>query len=607
MFVIEEELKKLPSSPGVYIMHDISDEIIYVGKAISLKNRVRQYFQKSTNKTEKIKQMVSRISYFEYIVTDSELEALILECNLIKEHMPRYNTMLKDGKTYPYIKVTVGEEYPRIFVSRTMKKDKSRYFGPYTSGGAVNDVIELLRKLYKVRTCNRSLPKDINKGRPCLYYEIKQCNAPCADKISKDEYNESIKKAIRFLDGDFKEVKEMLEEKMFAASEKMEFEEAAEYRDLLSSVKTIAEKQKITSDKILDRDIIAYAVENDDAVIQVFFMRDGRMLGREHFYVKVPADGNGSILSSFIKQYYSGTPFIPKEIFVSEEIEDEDVISEYLTGKRGNKVKIINPKKTQNAKIVELAKKNASMVLDIDREKIKREERRTKGAVKEIFEKLQIDNKNDYRIEAYDISNISGFQSVGSMVVFENGRPKRNDYRKFKIKTVSGPDDYGSLKEVLSRRFNRKEDDKFSRMPDLIMMDGGLGQVNMALLVLEELKIYIPVCGMVKDDNHRTRGVIYNNEIVELDRNGESFKLTTRIQDEAHRFAIEYHRKLRGKNQVHSVLDDIENIGPSRRKALMKSFKNIEEIKNASVEELKDIPGMNVMSAESVYHFFRKK
>ena len=421
MFVIEEELKKLPRSPGVYIMHDKTDEIIYVGKAISLRNRVRQYFQKSTNKTAKIEQMVSKISYFEYIVTDSELEALILECNLIKEHRPRYNTMLKDDKSYPYIKVTVGEEYPRIIMARDVKRsasDKSRYFGPYTSAGAVKDTIELLRKLYKIRTCNRSLPKDIGKKRPCLNYHIRQCYAPCMGYISPEEYRKSIDEALKFLSGHYGDIIKSLEEKMYAASEKMEFEEAAEYRDLLASVKKIAQKQKITSEHGIDRDIIAYAIDNDEAVVQVFFMREGKLMGREHFYIRVPADGKSTLLSSFIKQYYSGTPFVPKELIVSEEIEDGEVISEYLSIKRGNKVKIIHPLAGEKYKMIELAEKNAKMVLDTDREKIQREERRTIGAVKEIFGILGIESKNDYRIEAFDISNTSGYKSVGSMIVY---------------------------------------------------------------------------------------------------------------------------------------------------------------------------------------------
>ena len=610
MFNIEEELKKLPGSPGVYLMHNARDEIIYVGKAISLKNRVRQYFRKSTVKTAKIEQMVSNISYFEYIVTDSELEALILECNLIKKHRPRYNTMLKDDKSYPYIKVT-NEEFPRILFSRDMKKDKNRYYGPYTSAGAVKDTIELLRKIYHVRTCNRSLPKDIGNGRPCLNYHIHQCDAPCMGYINSEDYKASVREAVRFLDGNYAEVLKMLEEKMYAASEKMEFEEAAEYRDLLNNVKSIAQKQKITSDEFMDRDIIAYAEEGFDAVVQVFFVRDGKLLGREHFHMTTaPMETGAQILSSFIKQYYAGTPFVPKELFTSCEIDEVELLEQWLTTKRGTKVRILNPKKGEKEKLVELAAKNAEMVLSQDKEKIKREEERTLGAVRGIFDMLSLTEKNNYRIEAFDISNTSGLQSVGSMIVYENGRPKRNDYRKFKIKTVVGPDDYASMKEVLTRRFTNginEQDEQFgsfNRLPDLIMMDGGRGQVNIALEVLDELKLNIPVCGMVKDDHHNTRGLYYENVELPIDTHSESFHLITRIQDEAHRFAIEFHRSLRGKNQVRSILDDIEGIGPARRKALMKHFKGIEEVRNATVEELADIPEMNVRAAESVYEFF---
>lgn len=612
MFNLQEELKKLPGAPGVYLMHNAKDEIIYVGKAISLKNRVRQYFRESTVKTAKIQQMVANISYFEYIVTDSELEALILECNLIKKHRPRYNTMLKDDKAYPYIKVT-NEDFPRILFSRDMKKDKNRYFGPYTSAGAVKDTIELLRKIYKVRTCNRALPKDIGNGRPCLNYHIHQCNGPCMGYIGSEEYKAAVAEAVKFLEGNYKEVLKLLEDKMYAASEQMEFEQAAEYRDLLNSVKAIAQKQKITSDEFMDRDIIAYAEEGFDAVVQVFFVRDGKLIGREHFHMTTaPGETGAQILSSFVKQYYAGTPFVPKELFTSCEIEDVELLEQWLSSKRGSKVKILNPKRGEKEKLVELAAKNADMVLSQDKEKIKREEERTIGAAKAIFDMLDISQKNDYRIEAFDISNTSGLQSVGSMIVYENGKPKRNDFRKFKIKTVVGPDDYASMKEVLTRRFTHdsgadEQFDSFNRWPDLIMMDGGRGQVNIALEVLDELNINIPVCGMVKDDHHNTRGLYYDNVELPIDTHSESFHLITRIQDEAHRFAIEFHRSLRAKGQVHSILDDIEGIGPTRRKALMKYFKGIEEVKNASVEELAAVPGMNIKAAESVAAFFSKK
>lgn len=618
MFQIEEELKKLPAQPGVYIMHDARDEIIYVGKAISLKNRVRQYFQSSRSKTAKIEKMVSRIARFEYIVTDSELEALVLECNLIKEHRPRYNTMLKDDKAYPYIKVTVTEEYPRVLFSRQMKKDKNRYFGPFTSAGAVKDTIELMRKIYHIRACSRKLPQEIGKDRPCLYYHIHQCDAPCQAYISKEEYRQSVHRALDFLGGHYEPVMTYLQEKMMAASDAMEYEKAIEYRELLASVKKVAQKQKITSQSMEDRDIIALARDERDAVAQVFFVRDGRLIGREHFHINIsPAEEEGQILNSFVKQFYAGTPFVPHEIWVQEELEDAEVISRFLTARRGQRVKVVVPRKGEKERLVELAEKNARMVLSQDKEKIKREELRTIGAMNQIGEWIGLEGIK--RLEAFDISNISGFESVGSMVVYEDGRPKRNDYRKFRIRTVKGPNDYASMREVLLRRFSHGLEEtkrlqeeggdlsfgSFTRFPDLIMMDGGRGQVNIALEVLEELQLAIPVCGMVKDDSHRTRGLYYQNVEIPIDRYSEGFKLITRIQDEAHRFAIEYHRSLRSKEQVHSVLDDIRGIGPARRKALLRAFKTIEAIRAATVEELMEVPQMNRAAAEAVYSFFR--
>ena len=605
MFLIEEELKKLPGKPGVYIMHGEKDEIIYVGKAVSLKNRVRQYFQSSRNKGAKIEQMVTHITRFEYIVTDSELEALVLECNLIKEHRPKYNIMLKDDKTYPFIKVTVNEPYPRVLFSRTMKKDKAKYFGPYTSAGAVKDTIELLRKLYDIRSCNKSLPKEIGKDRPCLYYHIHQCKAPCQGYISKEEYGEQIKKAISFLNGNYNDIIKELTGKMTEAAEEMRFEQAAEYRDLIDSVRRIGERQKITNSDGEDKDVIALAMDKEDAVAQVFFIRNGKLIGREHYYLRIGEEEQKSeVLLTFMKQFYSGTPFIPREIMISEEIAEQELMEEYLSSKRGQKVRIRVPKKGSKEKMVELAERNAQIVLDQDRERIKREEGRTVGAVKEIARWLNLPSID--RIEAYDISNISGFQSVGSMIVYEKGKPKRADYRKFKIKSVEGPNDYASMKEVLSRRFLRgiQEDSGFERLPDLIMMDGGRGQVNIALEVLEEMDLAIPVCGMVKDDKHRTRGLYFRNVEIPIDRNSEGFKLITRVQDEAHRFAIEYHRLLRSKGQVHSILDDIPGIGPTRRKELMRHFQGIDDIKAATVEELSGLPGMNKKAAEQVYTFF---
>ncbi len=608
MFHIEEELKKLPAKPGVYLMHDEKDEIIYVGKAISLKNRVRQYFQASRNKGPKIEQMVTHIRRFEYIVTDSELEALVLECNLIKEHRPKYNTMLMDDKGYPFIKVTVQEPYPRIMMARTMQKDKARYFGPYTSAGAVKDTIDLIRKLYHIRSCNRNLPKDIGKDRPCLNYHIKQCKAPCQGYISQEEYRKSIQEAIRFLNGHYEGILQELEKKMLEASEKMEFERAIEYRELLNSVKQIAQKQKITDSRGEDRDIIAIAKDMEDAVVQIFFIRGGRLIGRDHFFLRNAADATkGELLSTFVKQFYAGTPFIPGEIMTHEKLEEQELLEEWLTKRREHKVHIRIPQKGEKEKLVELARKNAALVLNTDKERLKREEGRTIGAVKEIEKWLGLENI--VRMEAYDISNTSGFASVGSMVVYERGKPKKNDYRKFKIKSVQGPDDYASMEEVLTRRFLHgleKQEDGFSTLPDLILMDGGRGQVNIALSVLEKLNLQIPVCGMVKDDNHRTRGLYYNNTEIQIDRNSEGFKLITRIQDEAHRFAITFHRNLRSQGQIHSILDEIPGVGPARRKTLMKHFDNIEEIKNASVEQLKGLPSMNEKAAKEIYEFFHK-
>ena len=620
MFNLEEELKKLPAKPGVYIMHDKWDNIIYIGKAKILKNRVRQYFQSSRNKSAKIVQMVSHIQYFEYIITDSELEALVLECNLIKEHRPKYNTMLKDDKAYPYIKVTVGEDFPRVMLARTMKKDKNRYFGPYTSAGAVKDTIDLIHKLYKIRTCSRNLPRDTGKERPCLNYHIKQCDAPCQGYISKEEYGENIRQVLEFLNGRYDGILKNLEEKMKAASDAMDFEKAIEYRDLLSSVKKVAQKQKITSSNMEDRDIIAMARDDMDAVVQVFFVREGKLIGRDHFRMSVAtAETKGQILSSFVKQFYAGTPFLPKELWVQYELEDMELIGQWLSARKGQKVRITVPKKGDKERLVELAEKNAALVLIQDNERNKREEMRTIGAMNQVAQWLGLENVR--RMEAFDISNISGYESVGSMVVFENGRPKRSDYRKFRIKTVIGPNDYASMKEVLARRFTHgmeeqkqlknqgveKEFGSFTRFPDLLMMDGGKGQVNIAMEVMEQLGLSIPVCGMVKDDNHRTRGLYYQNEEISIDRHSEGFRLITRIQDEAHRFAIEYHRSLRSKSQVRSILDEIPGIGDTRRKSLMRSFQSLDAVREASVEELCQVPGMNRAAAESVYQFFRRK
>ena len=619
MFCFEEELKKLPAKPGVYLMHDAQDNIIYVGKAVSLRNRVRSYFRDSTVKSPKIQKMVSLIARFEYIVTDSELEALVLENNLIKEHNPKYNTMLKDDKTYPYIKVTVGEPYPRVLFSRLMKKDKSRYFGPFTSAAAVKDTIELLNKLFKLRTCSRNLPRDCGLDRPCLNYHIGQCMAPCQGKISREEYRRNVDRALEFLNGNYGMILDELQAKMEAAAEALEFEEAARIRDLYNSVKQVSQKQKITDSDGEDKDIIALDKDGAEAVVQVFFVRAGKLIGREHFYMTRVEDSDKSqILLDFVKQFYAGTPFVPRELILQREIDEIPVLEEWLTARRGARAFIRVPKKGQKEKLVELAAKNARMVLDKDRERIRREEARTIGAAREIAGLLQLPVLN--RMEAFDISNISGFENVGSMVVYEKGKPRRSDYRKFKIRTVAGPDDYACMKEVLTRRFvhgleeARELEEKqlpgefgsFTKFPDLLLMDGGKGQVNVAQQVLDELGLSIPVCGMVKDDNHRTRGLYYRNEEIPIDHNSEGFKLITRIQDEAHRFAIEYHRSLRSKDQVKSVLDGIPGVGPARRKALMRCFSSIEEIRNATAEELSRRAQLPLSVGEEIYAFFRK-
>lgn len=617
MFDIEEELKKLPPNPGVYIMHDKKDAIIYVGKAINLNRRVHSYFRTGTKKTAKIQKMVSQIVRFEYIVTDSELEALVLENNLIKEHRPKYNTMLKDDKTYPYIKVTMGEAFPRLVFSRTMKKDRSKYFGPYTSAGKVKDTMDLLNKLFCLRTCRKSLPRDMGKDRPCLNYHMKQCSGPCAGKISQEEYRERVGSALEFLNGSYGPVLKELEGNMSRAAEAMDFEEAIRYRDLIDSVKAVAQKQKITESDQEDKDVIAMASDETDAVVQVFFVRGGKLIGREHFYMtNVSEISKGEILENFIKQFYAGTPYLPRTVMLQEEIEDKDLIGQWLSERKGSRVYIVVPKIGTKEKLVLLAAKNAELVLSKDKERIKREEGRTIGAVREIASVIGLDKAD--RIEAFDISNISGFQNVGSMVVYEKGRPHRSDYRKFRIKSVDGPDDYGCMREVLTRRFLHGLEEKkqyqekqmdeafgsFTKFPDLLLMDGGKGQVNIAKEVLESLHMDIPVCGMVKDDHHRTRGLYYENREIPIEKDSEGFKLITRIQDEAHRFAIEYHRSLRRNESVHSVLDDIKGIGPAKRKALMRHFKSIEEIKEAQVGELTEVPEISPGLAEEIYSFF---
>ena len=624
MFDVQQELKKLPPKPGVYIMHDERDAIIYVGKAVNLHNRVRSYFRKIVGRGPQIDQMVKQIARFEYIVTDSELEALILENNLIKEHRPKYNTMLKDDKTYPYIKVTVGEPYPRILFARRQHKDKARYFGPYTSSQAVKSTIELLNQMYGLRDCARVLPRDCGKERPCLNLHMERCCAPCTGEVPEEEYKKRVDMALEFLSGHYDPIISDLTRKMTQASEAMEFEKAIRYRDLLNNVQQVAQKQKMSESLGENRDILGIAVDNSspdsDGVVQVFFLRDGKLIGREHFYMThVAGRKKQDILSQFIRQFYGGTPSIPREIVLPCEPDDRELLEQWLTAVKGSKVSLKVPVKGQKEKLVELANTNAGLVLDKDRERLKREEGRTIGAVREIEQMLGLKSAN--RMEAFDISNISGFANVGSMVVYEKGKPKRSDYRKFRIKTVSGPNDYACMKEVLTRRFRHGMDEQkeldssridrefgsFTKFPDLLMMDGGRGQVNIALQVLEELGLSIPVCGMVKDDHHRTRGLYYNNIEIPIDRSGEAFKLITRVQDEAHRFAIEYHRSLRGKAQTASALEEIPGIGPARKKALMREFGSIEEIAAADQARLAQVPEITAAAAEEIYRYFHKK
>ena len=620
-FDIDEELNKLPKSPGVYMMHDKDDVIIYVGKAVILRNRVRSYFRASTKKSVKIQQMVKNIAWFEYVVTDSELEALVLENNLIKENQPKYNTMLKDDKTYPYIKVTLGDDFPRITMCRKVIKDNAKYFGPFTSGEAVRETIDLLRRVYKIRGCRMKIEDGIDNSvqdgssatKKCLYYHMGQCQAPCESLVSREEYAENIEKAVDFLNGDYKAVTGELTRKMQAASDAMEYEKAKEYRDLIESVRKVSEKQKITDTGDENRDIIAIAGDSESVIVQMFFVRGGKIIGREHYYMQHTDDESSEdILAAFLMQFYSGAPFIPKEILLSEAPSGAELIEEWMSSQRGSKVSLTVPQKGKKDKLVKLAEENAQIKLNKDVEKLKRDHDRTRGAVEEIE---KITGLSDiHRMEAYDISNISGFESVGSMVVYEDGRPKPNEYRKFKIKSVEGPNDYASMEEVLTRRFEHgleeQEDDslpgKFSKFPDLILMDGGRGQVNICEEVLTALGLDIPVCGMVKDDNHRTRGLYYNNVELPISSSSEGFHLITRIQDEAHRFAITFHRKLRSRQQVHSVLDDIPGIGPARRKSLMKSFESLEDIRNATEDELLAVQGFNRQAAKSVYDFFRK-
>lgn len=619
MFDIQAELSKLPHKPGVYLMHDAEDNVIYVGKAKNLYNRVRSYFRASTPHTLKINTMISLIDHFEYIVVDSELEAFMLEINLIKEYSPQYNTLLKDSHSYPYIKVSMYEEYPRISLAHYASRDKGKYFGPFVSGTAVKETIEFLNMRFKLKTCNKVCSFGNPNGKSCLNYHMDRCTAPCTGNVSKEEYFEKINAILAFLNGTDKSLQREVKAKMEEASEKMLFEDAIKYRDLLESLNKVSEKQKITDSDLEDRDVIGIAADESDAVVQVFFIRDGKMIGREHHHIgEIAGLSQPEILQDFLKNYYSGTPYLPKEIVLPFDIEERDMMGEWLSILKGSKVSIVIPKIGSKEKFTELANKNASMVLFQDKEKILKEEKHTLGAMKELSELIGLENIK--RVEAYDISNTNGFENVGSMVVFENGKKCKGDYRRFRIKSVEGPNDYACMYEVLSRRFvhgfeeKRKLEEEnleasyggFAKFPDLILMDGGRGQVNICKKVLDEFHLNIPVCGMVKDDNHNTRGLYVDGVEIDIDRASEAFKLITRIQDEAHRFAIEYHKSLRGKDSVHSALDNVPGIGPSRRKALMKAFGSLDEIKGASVEKLAQTEGISKSQAQVIFDFFHK-
>jgi len=618
MFNIDEELKKLPDKPGVYIMKNKDGEIIYVGKAISLKRRVRQYFGSPKNNPPKVNALVKNIYEFEYIIVDNEVEALILEANLIKKHKPKYNILLRDDKQYPYIKVTTNEKYPRVIKTRNVLKDGSKYFGPYPSGYAVNDTIDIIRNLYPIRTCNQDIEKNQGKTRPCLNYYIGRCLGPCQGNVFESKYMEMIDEIIMFLNGKEDKLIEVIEDKMKKASEDLNFEDAARYRDQVKSLNIVLEKQKIVTTNLIDQDIIGMARGIDEVCIQVFFVRAGKIIGREHFILSDTFnEERKEILSSFIKQFYLGTAYVPKEIFIEEEVEDMEAISKWLSGKKGSKVTLRVPKRGEKSELMEMVKKNAENMINQYGDKLLRQQRENEKTLKEIKEAMDL-REMPYRIEAYDISNISGVNPVGSMVVFEHGESKKSDYRRFKIQSVNTPDDYKSMEEIIRRRFvrgikerelimeNKIEVKGFSNFPDLIMIDGGKGQVNVALGVLRELGLNIPVCGLVKDDFHRTRGIIYNNEEINLDENSLGFRLIYRIQEEAHRFAISYHRSLRSKKMFKSELDDIKGIGEKRKKELLKYFHTIDNIKKASIEELAKVDGMNIRVAEDLYNHFRK-
>ena len=602
IFNIEEELKKLPSKPGVYLMHDDKDAIIYVGKAIILKNRVRQYFQSSRNHTPKIRQMVNHVARFEYIITDSELEALILECNLIKKYKPKYNVLLRDDKTYPYIKVTTNEDFPRVLKVRKVIKDKAKYFGPYTNTTAVNDTLDIIKNIYPIRTCNIDIERAIKTNmRPCLNLHIKRCVGPCTGNVTKEEYNKMIEEIILFLSGKEEKLIDILKEKMNKCAMDFNFEEAAIYRDKIKSLEDMMEKQKIdTSTSDLNQDVIAMARAHDEACVQVFFVRNGKIVGREHFILEGVMDSTReSILGSFVKQFYMEQEYVPKEIIIEDEIEDSFILSEWLSSKKGQKVTIRVPQKGEKKSLIEMVRKNAIEYLEKFSDMNKRKYEKSIGALEELKQILNLDNIPK-RIESFDISNIQGVDSIGSMVVFTNGKKDKKEYRRYKIKTVIGPNDYDSMAEIVERRL------KYGDFPDLMLLDGGKGQVSAVKKVLNKYNVEIPLWGMYKDDKHRTKGLISQEKEIELDRTSNLYRFVASIQEEVHNYAISYHRSLRNKSLTKSELDDIQGIGEKRKKALLNHFKDIEAIKKATFEELLEVEGMNKTSSESVYNYFRK-
>ncbi len=612
MFNIQEELKKLPDKPGVYLMKDSNGEIIYVGKAVVLKNRVRQYFQSSANHTPKVKAMVSRIKEFEYIVTDTELEALILECNLIKKYRPKFNILLKDDKSYPYIKVTMNEEFPRILMTRKVEKDGAKYFGPYTSAFAVKNTIDLIKKLFPIKTCNRVFTKDGKKQRPCLNYHIHQCLGPCQGNINKEEYRALMNDICSFLGGKQEEIIKRLERDMLKAAENMEFEKAAALRDKIASLKHISQKQKVVSNVLSDQDVIAFSKDPTDSCIQVFFIRGGKLIGREHFIFEGIGDvSDKELMTSFVKQFYTSAAYVPSEIVLQEDIDEADIIERWLSSRRETKVHIKVPRRGEKLKLVEMVSQNALIALNQFKENIKNQDKLAKEGMAKLKEILELEEMPN-RIEAYDISNTGSTEIVASMVVFEGGHPEKKEYRRFKIKSVESQNDYASMQEVIFRRFNHakkeKEDKnseaKFSKLPQLILVDGGLGHVNSVLSVLEEMNISIPVAGMVKDDRHRTRGLVTGNKEIDLSKDLDLLRFVTAIQDEAHRFALEYNRKLVQKRYKGSELDKIEGIGPKRKKALLKHFGSIKNIQKASVNDLEAVEGISPGLANKIFEYF---